>query len=379
MEWMHHDGLVSGPHPTNVTYLPEGRAPGAVRNIATLRSALDQQTDPGTATRVDDGRVEMLDGSGGIRHVYDTDIARGGWEFYQLRPGLALLITDMVTCQYIPRRHSFEDQLVLSAVLSGHVEIHDPTGIEGELSDGHCTLYGLDSEEGFETLYEPNQALQWVSVVIDRDQFADVMQIATTDLPPTVADYLEGRAQLPYHNVPLSPAASLAAHQILECAYQGSFRRAFLSVKALELACLILFSFRSNCEDQLNGIRLSGGDFDKIARAKRYVERSLDEAWTIAELASAVGLTRQKLQLGFRRMYGDTVGQMRDRLRLERALELVRNSQMSMIEIALETGYEHPPSFTRAFKAAFGVAPIQMRRMSQEGVLVGHLSDRSTR
>lgn len=352
-------------------------APTAVRTIAALRDALDQQNHAGAgATRVSDGRVETLDGSGGIRHVYDTDIARGGWEFYLLRPGLALLITDMVTCRYIPRRHSFEDQLVLSAVLSGGVEIHDPSGMEGELANGHCTLYGLDSEDGFETLYEPNRTLQWVSVVIDRDQFADVMQIAMADLAPAVADYLEGRAQLPYRNVPMSPAASLVAHQILECTFQGSFRRAFLSVKALELACLILFSVRRNCEDQLNGMSFSGGDFDKLARAKRYIERSLDESWTVAELASAVGLTRQKLQMGFRRIYGDTVGQMRDRLRLERALDLVRNSQMSMIEIALETGYEHPPSFTRAFKAAFGVAPIQMRRMAQEGVLIAHLDGR---
>ncbi|MGK6320342.1 helix-turn-helix domain-containing protein [Sphingomonas sp. DT-204] len=342
-----------------------------------FRSALDEQHHAGAApTRVTDGQRQSLGASGGIRHVYDSEIAIGGWEFYQLRPGLALLIVDMVTCQYIPRRHSFEDQLVLSAVLNGGVEIRDPSGIDGKLANGHCTLYGMGSDGGFETLYEPDRTLKWVSVVIDRDLFGDVVQIMPDDLPPTVAAYVEGQAPLPYHNVPLSPAASLAAHQILECAYRGSVRRAFLTAKALELACLILFSFRSNCEDQLNGVSMSGGDFDKLARAKRYIERSLDEPWTIAELASVVGLTRQKLQMGFRRVYGDTVGQMRDRLRLERALELVRGSQMSMIEIALETGYEHPPSFTRAFKAAFGVAPIQMRRMAQEGVLIGHLDGR---
>jgi AraC-like DNA-binding protein len=346
------------------------RAPAAFRSLQAFRTALAERE---MQSVVRDGRRVSLGASGGVRHVYDIAIASGGWEFYQLRRGLALVTIDMVTCQYLPRRHSFEDQLVLSAVIEGNVQIHGVNGDRGELATGHCTLYGMDAEGSFETLCAPQRTVKWVSVVIDRALFGEVMQIAPEDLPAPVCDYINNRAPLPYLNVPLSSAASLTAHQILENGYKGSFRRAFLSAKTIELVCLILFTLRSNGNDRLDGGGMDNDDFAKLARAKRYIERSLDEPWTIAELASAVGLTRQKLQTGFRRLYGDTVGQMRDRLRLQRALDLVRTSRLSMIQIALETGYEHPPSFTRAFKAAYGVAPVQMRRMAQEGVLVGHL------
>ena len=62
---------------------------------------------------------------------------------------------------------------------------------------------------------------------------------------------------------------------------------------------------------------------------------------------------------------------MRDKIRMEHALNLVRGSALSITQIALETGYEHHSSFTRAFKTAFGMCPAQMRRLTQESSLFG--------
>jgi transcriptional regulator GlxA family with amidase domain len=58
---------------------------------------------------------------------------------------------------------------------------------------------------------------------------------------------------------------------------------------------------------------------------------------------------------------------------MESALHLVRTTMLSMIEIGLEAGYEHPASFTRAFKAAFGVSPARMRRVSQQSALTARI------
>ena len=59
-----------------------------------------------------------------------------------------------------------------------------------------------------------------------------------------------------------------------------------------------------------------------------------------------------------------------DKARMKHALHLVRSSDMSMIEIALETGYEHHASFTRAFRAAFGMTPVHTRRMAQQAKML---------
>ena len=43
---------------------------------------------------------------------------------------------------------------------------------------------------------------------------------------------------------------------------------------------------------------------------------------------------------------------------------LVSKSEMPMIDIAIECGYECPGSFTRAFKLAFGSNPTLIRGMA---------------
>jgi AraC family transcriptional regulator len=59
---------------------------------------------------------------------------------------------------------------------------------------------------------------------------------------------------------------------------------------------------------------------------------------------------------------GETPGAYQRRLRLDRGAWLLLNSRATVLEIALETGWENHESFTRAFRARFGLAPSRFRR-----------------
>jgi AraC-like DNA-binding protein len=179
-----------------------------------------------------------------------------------------------------------------------------------------------------------------------------------------VREFIFGASVLPFRNVLLSDAASLAVSQILDCRLAGSFRHTFLCAKTLELLCHVLLAFGSGVPGVGNAT-LAEHYLRKIRHARRLIEQSLDAPLNIPDLAAAVGTTRQRLQLGFRQIYGGTVAQIRDKLRIEHALHLVRHSQIPMTDIAMEAGYEHLGSFTRAFRATYGTSPSQMRRMAK--------------
>jgi transcriptional regulator GlxA family with amidase domain len=160
----------------------------------------------------------------------------------------------------------------------------------------------------------------------------------------------------------------------MECPFRNGFLTAFLKAKALELACLILFRLAGTAEEvALDGVRLSLSDQRKLKQAMTIIEGNLEATPDINELVAAVGLSRPKLQLGFRLLYGDTVARIRDKRRMERALKLVRSTSLSMIDIAAEIGYDHAASFTRAFRSAFGESPLRVRRMAQQSALLNKM------
>ncbi|TPE60499.1 helix-turn-helix domain-containing protein [Sandaracinobacter neustonicus] len=335
--------------------------------MSDMLAAARQQEGWEGDVRTDDGWRRPLNFCDGFRHDYDADVATGGWEFIVLRPGLSIAIVDYTVNRVTVRRHRPGDNLVLSAVVSGHSLI-DGDGLEGRLAHGYCTLYGLRDGDEFQTCYTPDQPLKYVSVFVERAMFAEVTGLKPDDLGGDLRDFLEARRPLLPHTVPLSGAASLVAAEIADNRMEGPFRGAFLAAKAVELACHILYVRAHSLADSMEAPAFTRADFDRLRRAKALLEHRLDEPLNIHQLARKAGLTRQKLQLGFRLLYGDTVARVRDKARMARALELVRASDLSMIQIALETGYEHPASFTRAFKAAFGHAPLTMRQLAREGV-----------
>ena len=364
---------VMAPVPSPVVASPYETRTSRVTAMEDLLATLKAQQSP-PAVRTGDGWRHPLPDGSGFRHDYDADVARGGWDFYLVGEGLSVALVEFVASRKIARLHSLGDHLVISAVIEGNSPIISPWGGGGALSNGYCTVYGMQTGEEFETVYESGRPLKWVSIFIDRRTFFAATRLQSQDLPPALRDFIQNGMRLTHQNIPLSNAASLTVLQMLERPFKGGLQRAYLNGKALELICHVLFTMAHDPDEELGDVAFSATDYAKLEKAMAYIRRSLDEPFSIAELASAVGMTRQRLQLGFRVVYGDTVGRVRDKVRMERALNLVRSSDLSMIDIGLEAGYEHPASFTRAFKAAFGVSPARMRRLSEQSTLTNKVA-----
>src|SRR5690606_27698685 len=94
-----------------------------------------------------------------------------------------------------------------------------------------------------------------------------------------------------------------------------------------------------------------------LERINRYVRDHLADAPGIEALARELGYSVSHLRSIFRDELGISLGRYWRESRLSRAAELLQAGHLSVAEVARESGFDSPFSFSRAFKRTYGMAP----------------------
>ena len=98
-----------------------------------------------------------------------------------------------------------------------------------------------------------------------------------------------------------------------------------------------------------------------VLQAESLLRSSSSKNWSLAEVASAVGVSRSHLARGFRERFGCSVGEFLRICRLERAAEQIKSSDKSLAQVAAENGFYDQSHFARLFRRHFGCTPSQYR------------------
>lgn len=88
----------------------------------------------------------------------------------------------------------------------------------------------------------------------------------------------------------------------------------------------------------------------------------MDRRVTIEELAHRYLINPTTLKTVFKEVYGSSLAAHMKEHRMERAAALLRETDLSVAEIAGQVGYESQSKFTAAFKEQFGQLPKEYRR-----------------
>jgi AraC-like DNA-binding protein len=108
------------------------------------------------------------------------------------------------------------------------------------------------------------------------------------------------------------------------------------------------------------GVRAPGGPGLMTKVNELAEKRALPPS--VKEMAAALGISASHLRTRFRESCGVTIGRHVRWLRLEKARGLLRLSTRRVSEIAEMGGFSSVYTFSRAFHAAYGVAPLEYRK-----------------
>lgn len=102
-----------------------------------------------------------------------------------------------------------------------------------------------------------------------------------------------------------------------------------------------------------------------IHKALSLMHAQVAHTWSVAGLASRVGLSRSGFAARFNQLVGEPPLQYLARWRATRAAELLRDTDEPVSTIAARVGYESTPSFNKAFKRWQGTNPGAYRRATR--------------
>lgn len=98
-----------------------------------------------------------------------------------------------------------------------------------------------------------------------------------------------------------------------------------------------------------------------LRRAKDLVDRTYAQPLDVAALARHVHMSPAHFARGFRAAFGETPHQYVLTRRVERAQELLRNTDTTVTDVCLEVGFQSLGSLSSAFSRVTGMTPTAYR------------------
>lgn len=106
---------------------------------------------------------------------------------------------------------------------------------------------------------------------------------------------------------------------------------------------------------------------EHLQRALEFIHSNFSYEIGVAEIARAVGLDRTYLYRIFRRWNNTSPKEYLTLYRLQTAGKMLRDTTLSVTEIALSCGFKEVSLFDKQFKALYGASPLKFRREHQQG------------
>jgi YesN/AraC family two-component response regulator len=99
-----------------------------------------------------------------------------------------------------------------------------------------------------------------------------------------------------------------------------------------------------------------------ISKMNEIILKNIDDPkFSVEELAERLGVSRVQLYRKVKAILGISISDHINNIKLEKAVDLLKNSGQNVSEIAYALGFSSPNYFSTAFKNKFGVSPKEFK------------------
>lgn len=103
-----------------------------------------------------------------------------------------------------------------------------------------------------------------------------------------------------------------------------------------------------------------------INDALAYIKNNLDKELSLEEVANAIHVSKSHLSNLFSKCIGNSFSHHVNKLKIEKAKELLTKTKLSIMDITVECGFNSQSYFSRVFSGFEGMTPNQYRKLYSE-------------
>lgn len=271
---------------------------------------------------------------------------RGTAQIYELCPGGELILLDISGGHWVPRHENRANILEINYHMAGRAEYRLPDGML--LYSGLGDLFFNLESNHVEMVDIPLEFYRGVALILDLDRWEG-------QLPPWLSHSLikEGKPFFLHADATAGHIFSVPPN-LPEKGIPAWWR--------LKLEELLLY-LRWYDPTSGAGYRIYEPRQAEVAKAVRQeLTQALDRRYTIEELAREHYISPGTLKESFKGVYGTSIGSYMKHYRIQRAGELLRDTDLSVAEVAAAVGYRTQSKLGQVFKEATGKTPSEYRR-----------------
>ena len=235
--------------------------------------------------------------------------------------------------------HTFND--LTSILTSGDVFAIRPGDRHGYTSANHASIYNC----------------------LFRKEALDMLQEGICSLPG-IAGILGGGLQTGWTRIHLDIKSRTLAEKLLEnMITEGEERKPGWEINLLCLLSEFLILFARAYTKNYGGNEDSGYKYYRhVFNALSYIESNYAENISVNDIASHTGLSPDYMSRQFRQFTGMTTVKYIRSYRFAKAVEMLKETDKPVSDIAFDVGIDDPSYFTREFKRILGINPSEYRR-----------------
>ncbi|ADU71846.1 helix-turn-helix transcriptional regulator [Pantoea sp. At-9b] len=172
-----------------------------------------------------------------------------------------------------------------------------------------------------------------------------------------------GGSQGQVWRAPLNATLEALQQQIdVACRDQSAFGQLQLESLLLSLLWHGIAQVQQGEDCRAGGALLMGRDRQRLIRARDYMQQHACRELTLEEVARAAGMSQLAFKRGFRAMFTITPWNFVIECRLQQAQLLLRQTMLTLDDIATRCGFSHASHLSRYFQRQYGQSPGRYRR-----------------